>query len=73
MWSPTGLHEAALTAGLPATMDTTKAHRVLGYRPIVTKRVSNPQCTKWIAAGGGQEGGVAHAQIRPLLNVVVTR
>jgi hypothetical protein len=66
-----GLHEAALTAGLPATMNTAKAQRVLGYRPLVTKRSSNAHCVDWIKAGGGQERGVAEAQITPLLTVVV--
>ena len=52
-------------------MATAKAQRVLGYRPLVTKRISNPHCAAWIAGGGGQEGVVAEAQITPMLTVSV--
>lgn len=48
----TGLHEAALTAGLPATMDDTLAKSVLGYYPLVERSRGNGQCRKWVSAGG---------------------
>lgn len=61
----TGLHEAALTAGLPATMDDHRAKNVLNYVPPVGRAASNEQSRKWVAAGGTRGKLVKMA---PLLN-----
>ena len=67
----TGLHEAALTAGLRATMDTTKSERILSYQPVVSKEQAMVHSAAWVAAGGGRERGDAGVQIVPLIRVAV--
>ena len=52
----TGLHEAALTAGLVATMDTAKAEDVLGYTPRVTRNEAIASCIEWYEGGAGKGG-----------------
>lgn len=60
----TGLHEAALTAGLPATMDDRRARHVLKYTPPVGRAASNKQSRKWVAGGGTRGKSV---KMSPLL------
>ena len=67
-----GLHEAALTAGLPATMDTAKARFVLGFRPIVSKAQGVRHCAEWIEAGGGDDRSDA-AALPPIVPLVEVR
>ena len=67
-----GLHEAALTAGLPATMDTAKARSVLGFRPVVSKAQGVRHCTEWIEAGGGGDRTDA-AALPPIVPLVAVR
>ena len=50
----TGLHEAALSAGLPATVNDRLAKSVLGHRPLVSGGTSNQQCCRWLAGGGAR-------------------
>ena len=64
----TGLHEAALSAGLPATMDTTKARRALGYQTLVSREAIIQHSAKWVLAGQNQSN---LAPITPLLQVDV--
>ena len=59
----TGLHNAALSAGVCATFDSCRAARVLGYRPLVTREEAQQHCAAWVAAGG--------RRIEPLIRVEV--
>ena len=48
-----GLHQTALSAGLPSTMNVSKSTRLLKYRPCVTREEAMGHCAAWIAKGGG--------------------
>ena len=81
----TGLHEAALAAGSPATMASSRAGPLLGYealllgrRHLVMREAAARHCTAWVAAGGAADPRAAAAgagapppPITPLLQVVL--
>lgn len=67
----TGLTEAALTAGLEATMDCSKAKSLLGYAPRVTRGEAVASCLEWVRAGGAKEARTGSPpQITPIIGHV---
>lgn len=58
--------EAALSAGLPATMSSVQQRELLGYTPPLSRERARAQCAAWFEATGGGRHVFAQKQ-RPLI------